>query len=154
MTPSDNAAQSPTPAVSSIAGSRGQPGGWFLFLRGQEKEPKEGRPGVATCGFPVLPDPARRLWNSTWQGTQNVPCHGTASVPGGRSLGRNPRRERVCGQPQSEALRLFPQTELRLTCHTRTVLADFPSPGRAARRDTRGRNSCNGGWRDTARQSG
>jgi hypothetical protein len=59
------------------------------------------RPGAArrlvTFLAPVLPVPVRRLRNSTWQGTQNVPCHGT-----------------------------------------RTVLADIPLPGRAARRASRG----------------
>ena len=46
-------------------------------------------------GVPVLPASTRRLRNSTWQGTQNVPCCGTDSVPGGRKRGRNPSRGRL-----------------------------------------------------------
>src|SRR6185295_14349257 len=48
-------------------------------------------------GHPALPDSTRRLRNSTWRGTHNVPH-----------------------------------------CGTRSVLVDFPSSSRAARRDTRG----------------
>src|SRR3954467_1100954 len=50
-----------------------------------------------SVGDPALPDSMWRLRNSTWQGTHNVPCHGT-----------------------------------------RTVLVDFPTSSRAARRATRG----------------
>src|SRR4051812_48038335 len=42
---------------------------------------------------------------------------------------------------QSESTHLFPQTELRLTCHRCTVLVDTPSSSRAARHATRGSNS-------------
>src|SRR3954467_3296661 len=48
-------------------------------------------------GNPALPDSTRRLRNSTWRGTRNVPH-----------------------------------------CGTRTVLVDFPTSSRAARRATRG----------------
>ena len=37
----------------------------------------------------------RRLRNSTWRGTHNVPSHGTDSVPGGRKLVRNPSHGRL-----------------------------------------------------------
>ena len=70
---------------------------------GAKTNQKKAAPGVAPPlrgGNLVLPASMRRLRNSTWQGTQNVPCHGT-----------------------------------------RTVLADNPLPGRAARRDTWGNKS-------------
>jgi len=65
-------------------------------LKGTKRRPPQWR--APFRGDPVLPVPARRLRNSTWQGTQNVPCHGT-----------------------------------------RTVLADYPLPGRTARRAKKGR---------------
>src|SRR3954468_23957945 len=55
-----------------------------------ELKVKEGRPGCRALhsqGHPALPDSARRLRNSTWRGTHNVPHCGTDSVPGGRKLG-------------------------------------------------------------------
>ena len=73
-------------------GCRGQPGGWSLFLIGQEKYAKEGRPDAALpCSreFPALPDSMRRLRNSTWRDAQNAPHCRTDSVPGGRKLERN-----------------------------------------------------------------
>jgi len=81
----------------------------------------------------------RRLRNSTWRGAHNAPHCGTDSVPGGRKLGRNPSRGHLYRRCQSESSRLFPQTELRLTCHRCTVLVDTPSSSRAARRATRGK---------------
>jgi len=103
---------------------------------------KEGRPGCRaplSRGNPALPDSMGRLRNSTWRGAHNAPHCGTDSVPGGRSLGRNPSHGHLYRRRQSESTRLFPQTELRLTCHRCTVLVDFPSSSRAARRATRGK---------------
>jgi hypothetical protein len=62
---------------------RGQPGGWSLFLRGQEKVTKRRPPQVSrpfSKGNPALPDSMRRLRNSTWEGTHNMPSHGTQTV--------------------------------------------------------------------------
>src|SRR3954468_10630763 len=55
-----------------------------------ELKVKEGRPGCRALhsqGHPALPDSTRRLRNSTWRDTHNVPHCGTDSVPGGRKLG-------------------------------------------------------------------
>ena len=43
------------------------------------------RPLVSGC--PALPGSTRRLRNSTWESTHNVPSHGTDSVHGGAELG-------------------------------------------------------------------
>src|SRR4051812_18200253 len=63
------------------------------FLARPRKVTK-GRPprcrALYSQGHPALPDSTRRLRNSTWRGTQNVPHCGTDSVPGGRKLGAEP----------------------------------------------------------------
>jgi len=58
-------------------------------------------PTLYSRGAPVLPDPTRRLRNSTWRGAHNAPH-----------------------------------------CGTRTVLVDFPSSSRAARRASSGKGKC------------
>src|SRR6185436_18567592 len=50
----------------------------------------------------------RRLRNSTWRGAHNAPHCGTDSVPGRRSLGRNPSHGHLYRRRQSESTRLFP----------------------------------------------
>ena len=146
---------------------RGQPGGWLRFCARQENrrfqwrltcltathqwlvnrlwelKVTERRPPLVSRPFsrgnPVLPASMWRLRNSTWRGTHNVPHCGTDSVPGGRKLGRNPSHGHLYRRHQSESTRLFPQTELRLTCHRCTVLAESPLSSRAARHATRGK---------------
>src|SRR6185295_19044005 len=66
---------------------------------------------------------------------------GLTRFPASASLGRNPSHGHLYRLRQSESSRLFPQTELRLTCHRCTVLAENPLSSRAARRATRGKTA-------------
>src|SRR3954464_2531150 len=90
------------------------------FLERPRKVTK-GRPprcrAPSSRGNPVLPDSTRRLRNSTWRGTHNVPHCGTDSVPGGRELGAESESWAPVLATSSESTHLFPQTELRLTGH-------------------------------------
>src|SRR3954452_462110 len=54
------------------------------------------------------------------------PAMGLTRFPAGASLGRNPSREHLYRQRQSESTHPFPQTELRLTSHRCTVLVEKP----------------------------
>ena len=107
-------------------------------LKSSTKKAAPGCRAPRSRGNPALPDSMRRLRNSTWRGAHNAPHCGTDSVSGGRKLGRNPSHGHLYRRRQSESSRLFPQTELRLTCHRCTVLVDYPTSSRAARRTTWG----------------
>jgi len=60
----------------------GSPAAGHFSCAAKKSNQKKAAPGVAPLfrGGPVLPDSTRRLRNSTWQGTHNVPCHGTRTV--------------------------------------------------------------------------
>ncbi len=126
--------------TTSVMTTGGSPVAGHFSCAAKKSNRKKAAPGFAprcSRGDPVLPDSMWRLRNSTWRGTQNVPHCGTDSVPGGRSLGRNPSHGHLYRRRESESTHLFPQTELRLTCHRCTVLEGPPS-SRAARRASRG----------------
>ena len=122
----------------------GSPAAGHFSCAARKSNQEKAAPGVAPLirGAPVLPALMWRLRNSTWRGAYNAPHCGTDSVPGGRKLGRNPTHGRLYRHWWTEARRLFPQTELRLTSPRRTVLVDFPPSSRAARRATRGKGKC------------
>ena len=71
----------------------GSPAAGHFSCAAKKSNQKKAAPGCRaprSRGNPALPDSTRRLWNSTWQGTHNVPCHGTRTV-----LAENPLSSRA-----------------------------------------------------------
>src|SRR5258706_6198821 len=79
----------------------GSPVAGYLSCAAKKGNPKKAAPGAAPLIQGVslcCPTRQGRLRNSTWQGTHNVPCHGTRTV-----LAENPLVESNCtAQSQGE----------------------------------------------------
>ena len=86
-----------------------------------------------SAGAPALPDSTRRLRNSTWRGTHNVPHCGTRSVLVENSLSSRAARRDTRGSNSKS------NSNSILVCLLSSALC--PLVCRAARRTTRGSNS-------------
>ena len=140
--------KSKTSVEANLTAAGGCPAAAYLAWPTKSNQ-KKAAPGVAPrihgvplCCLPRCGDCGTRPGEAhTTRLTAGLP-----RFPAGVSLGRNPRRGHLYRHWLTEARRLFPQTELRLTSHRCTVLVDFPTSSRAARRASRGKEQKHSPW--------
>ena len=117
----------------------GSPAAGHFSCAAKKSNQKKAAPGVAPLvrGVPVLPDSTRRLRNSTWQGTHNVPCHGTRTVLAEYPLSSRAARRATRGKEQmpkarpkasshDSALFSVPSTKHRSFVFTQSSVLFFP----------------------------